>query len=201
MITPIYGMHTETRTCSLFYHDPSVEPLLSHPIIMFNIYMSSCFLFREMLPRSLGSIWIIGITHFMLSDFWPTIYLMLYWGIFHFRWDLRIFMESHDHLRLRDTHRDEDLFVILSWSSSGALLKSFILTCTFRHLDAIILPLLRCVFFIRGSDSVMDSDDEDRTPEDRWLEAIWFFWPITHLMPYWGIFIFWLRFVDLHWFS
>ena len=25
------------------------------------------------------------------------------------------------------------------------------------------------------------------------------FWPITHLVPYWGIFPFWLRFVDLHW--
>ena len=110
-------------------------------------------------------------------------------------------MESHDHLRLRDTRWDKDLFVILSWSSSGAFLESFILTRTFRHLDVIILPLLRCVFFIRGSDSVMDSDDEDRTPEDRWLEAIWFFWPITHLMPYWGIFSFWLRFVDLHWFA
>ena len=50
MITPIYRMRTETRTCSLFYHDPSVEPLLSHPGIMFDICMSSCFLFWETLP-------------------------------------------------------------------------------------------------------------------------------------------------------
>ena len=32
MITPTCGMHTETRTCSLFYHGPSMEPPLSHPI-------------------------------------------------------------------------------------------------------------------------------------------------------------------------
>ena len=167
-------MHTETRTCSLFYHDPSVEPLLSHPIIMFNIYMSSCFLFREMLPRSLGSIWIIGITHFMLFDFWPTIYLMLYWGIFHFGWDLRIFMESHDHLSLRDTHRDEDLFFILLWSSGGALLESFILTCTFQHLDVIMFLLLRYAFLIYESDSLMDIDDLEWTFDDGWFEVIWF---------------------------
>ena len=37
----------------------------------------------------------------------------------------------------------------------------------------------------------------------RWW-MIWYhlvFRPITHLMPYWGIFPFWLRFVDLHWFA
>ena len=48
---------------------------------------------------------------------------------------------------------------------------------------------------------VMDLDDEGRAPDDRWLEAIWFFWPITHLIPYWGIFSIRLRFVDLHWLS
>ena len=46
MITPTYGMHTDMRTCSLFYHDISMEPLLSHPtrLIFFGICMSSCFL-------------------------------------------------------------------------------------------------------------------------------------------------------------
>ena len=75
---------------------------------------------------------------------WFPIYhtSMPYWGIFHFGWDLRIFMELHDHLSLRDTHRDEDLFVILLWSSNGALLESFILTRTFRHLDVIMFLLL-----------------------------------------------------------
>ena len=27
------------------------------------------------------------------------------------------------------------------------------------------------------------------------------FWPTTHLMSYWGIFLFWLRFVGHHWFA
>ncbi|RVW75305.1 hypothetical protein CK203_055363 [Vitis vinifera] len=43
MITPTFGMRTEMRTCSLFYHDPSVEPLLSHLVIMFNIFEGCLF--------------------------------------------------------------------------------------------------------------------------------------------------------------
>ena len=52
MIIPTCGMHTETRTCSLFYHGSLVEPLLSHPIrlVFFSICMSSCLLFRETFP-------------------------------------------------------------------------------------------------------------------------------------------------------
>ena len=37
-----------------------------------------------------------------------------------------------------------------------------------------------------------------------WWWMIWchlIFRPTTHLMPYWGIFMFWLRFVDIHWFA
>ena len=37
-----------------------------------------------------------------------------------------------------------------------------------------------------------------------WWWMIWchlIFRPTTHLMPYWGIFSFWLRFVNLHWFA
>ena len=85
MITPTYRMHTETRTCSLFYHDPPVEPLLSYLVrpVFFSICMSSCFLFREMFPWRLGSIGIMEITHLMMDDFMspdfqPTIYLMPY---------------------------------------------------------------------------------------------------------------------------
>ena len=36
----------------------------------------------------------------------------------------------------------------------------------------------------------MDMDDYDHTFDDRWLEITWFFQPITHLMPHWGIFPF-----------
>ena len=95
MLTPTYWMHTETMTCSLFYHDPLVEPLLSHPVrlVFFSICMSSCFLFRETFPWRLGSIWITKITHLTMNDFMslgfrPTIYSMPYWGIFRFDWDL-----------------------------------------------------------------------------------------------------------------
>ena len=76
MLVPTHGMHVETRTCSSFYHDDSVEPLLSHLVrpVFFDICMSSCFLFWETFPWRLDSIWITGITHlimdyFVLSDF------------------------------------------------------------------------------------------------------------------------------------
>ena len=68
-------------------------------------------------------------------------------------------MESNGHLHLRDTRRDEDLFVILSWSSSGALLEPFSQARIFRHSNVVILPLLRYTFFICESDSVMNVDD------------------------------------------
>ena len=68
-------------------------------------------------------------------------------------------MELHDRLHLRDTRQDEDLFVILSWSSSGALIEPFNQAHIFWHSDVFILLLLRYAFFICESDSVMDVDD------------------------------------------
>ena len=56
------------------------------------------------------------------------------------------------------TPRD-DLFVILSWSSSGALLEPFSQARLFRHSDVVILPLLRYALLICESDSIMDVDD------------------------------------------
>ena len=93
MITPIYEMHTKTRTCSLFYHYPSVEPLLSHQVIIFDICMPSCFLFRETFPWHLGSFWVMEITHlmmddFMSPDFWSTIHLCHTGAYFCFGWEL-----------------------------------------------------------------------------------------------------------------
>ena len=35
---------------------------------------------------------------------------------FRFSWDLYTSIDLHDHTHLRDTHRDDDLIVILSWS-------------------------------------------------------------------------------------
>ena len=49
MILHAYEIRTETMTCSLFYHDSLVEPLLSHSVrsTLFGIQMSSCFLLGD----------------------------------------------------------------------------------------------------------------------------------------------------------
>ena len=123
MITSTCGMHTKTRTCSFFYHGPSMEPLLSHPIrpVFFGICMSSCFLFREMFSWRLGSLWITEIAHlimdgFMSPDFRPTIHLMPYWGIFSSR--LR-FTYLHGVACSSPLMR----YTLRRWPSSGASLE------------------------------------------------------------------------------
>ena len=55
------------------------------------------------------------------------------------------------------------MFIILSWSSSGAFLEPFSQARIFRHLDVVILPLLRYALLICESDSVMDLDYRDHT--------------------------------------
>ena len=92
-----------------------------------------------------------------------------------------------------------DWFTILSWSLGGASLEPFSQTRIFRHLYVIMLsPGIRLfdlwVWFSYGFG----------WPglHSWWLKTIWFFSrPITHLIPYWGIFPLRLRFVDLHWFA
>ena len=94
MITPTWGMHTETRTCSLSYHDLPGEPILS------DLVRCTLLTFRCPHASSLRYafwyvgwiqlwIWMIGITHLMidylmLSDFWLIPHLIPYWGIFSF---------------------------------------------------------------------------------------------------------------------
>ena len=56
-------------------------------------------------------------------------------------------MELHDHLHLRDTHRDNDLFVILSWSPSGDSFGPCSQAHTFLYLDVLMLLLLRDAFW------------------------------------------------------
>ena len=91
--------------------------------------------------------------------------------------------------------------IILSWSPSEVFLGPFSQAHTFRHLDVIMLFLRGYASLICGSDLVVNM---------KWLELhtwwwmIWcplIFWPTIHLIPYYGIFPFWLRFVDLHWFA
>ena len=52
MITPTCGMHTETRTCSLFYHGPSMEPPLSHPIKP--VFFRHLYVIMLLIPRDIS---------------------------------------------------------------------------------------------------------------------------------------------------
>ena len=102
-------------------------------------------------------------------------------------------VSCHPFFDLRDTHWDDDPPVKSLWSYP---VRS---THFGTYMSSCFLPGYASL--ICGSDSVMDLGDQDCIVDDWWLEAIWFFWPITHLIPYWGIFPLRLRFVDLHWFA
>ena len=71
-------------------------------------------------------------------------------------------MELHDHSHLRDAHRDEDVFVILSWSLGGASLEPSSQTRIFWHLYVIMLLIPRDISLMFG----FDLDYEDRTFDD-----------------------------------
>ena len=110
----------------------------------------------------------------MMSDF--SIYHTSDVILGHIPFRLR-FMDLHGvacSTHLRDTHWGDDLFIILSWSSSGASLEPSSQTHTFRHLDVIMIFLLGYAFLTCGSDSVMDVDDQDHTFDDGWFDVIWF---------------------------
>ena len=80
-------------------------------------------------------------------------------------------MELHARPHLWDTHRGDDLFVILSWFSGGVPLEPFGQTHTFQHLDVVILLLRDTSLLIRGSDSTVDLDYEDHTFDDGWFQV------------------------------
>ena len=110
-------------------------------------------------------------------------------------------MELHDHLHLRDTHRDDDLFVNLLWSASRAFFGPFNHAHTFWYLDVLMLLRLRDTFWYVDSINLWTWMTRiTHLVMDDWVSSD-FFRPTTHLMPYWGIFPFRLRFVDLHWFA
>ena len=151
-------------------------------------------------------IWITRITHLMMDDlrsfvfFWPITHLVPYWGIFRFGWDLRIFMESHDRLHLLDTCRDEDLFIILSWSSSGASLEPLNRVHTFC-IQMSSCFLLGDSSLMLGPDSVVDLDYQDHTFDNGWFEVVRSF-DLSHIWCHtWAYFPFRSRFVYSHWFA
>ena len=110
-------------------------------------------------------------------------------------------MELHVYPYLQDTRQDNDLFAILLWSPRGISLEPFSQTHTFSafgchhasHSRRHILDLLTRFSCGHGWLGL-----------HTWWWMIWYhliFWPTTHLMPYWGLFSFWLRFVNHHWFA
>ena len=100
MIVSIYEIHIETRTCSIFYHDPPVEPFLSHLVRLafFGIQMSSCFPFWGTPFLSVSPIqlwmWMTRTAHSMMDDLRPFDFFDLSHTWFHtrqyslFGWDL-----------------------------------------------------------------------------------------------------------------
>ena len=120
-IVPTYEIHIETRTCSLFYHDPPVEPFLSHSVwpTFFGIRMSSYLPFwgTPFLFVSLIQLWtwMTRTTHSMMDDLRPFDFFDLSHTWFHtgaysfFSWDLWISIDSHDHPQLRDACWVDDL--------------------------------------------------------------------------------------------
>ena len=86
-----YWTHTKMLTCSLPYHETSVNPLWIHLVgpSFFDIWFPAWYLFRETFPRYMDLIYITEITcsmidGFMSSNFQPIVHLMPYWGIFPF---------------------------------------------------------------------------------------------------------------------
>ena len=78
--------------------------------------------------------------------------------------------------------------LFLWWFFSGGSREPFSYARTSRHLDAIMLLHPRDTSWICGYDSVMDSGDQNCIVDDWWFDVIWSFRPVTHSMPYWGIF-------------
>ena len=84
-------------------------------------------------------------------------------------------MELYDHSNLRDACRDEGVFVILSWSLSGAHLESSSKARIFRHLYVIMLLILGDVFLTFR----FDLDYGNHTFDDGWFHVTPF--PTYHI--------------------
>ena len=108
-------------------------------------------------------------------------------------WDLQIFMELCDHSHLRGMRWDNDVFIIVSWSLVRASLEIFSQTHIFWHLVAIMLIILGDIHKCLGLIWIMEIAhlmmDDFMSPDFR---------PIVHFMPYWGIFPFCMRVIDLY---
>ena len=84
-------------------------------------------------------------------------------------------MELHDHSHLRDARRDNGVFVILSWSLSGAPLEPSNQARIFQHLYVIMLLILGDISLTFG----FDLDYRDHTFDDGWFHVTPF--PTYHI--------------------
>ena len=127
-------------------------------------------------------------------DFWPIVPLVPHWGISYFIWrftDPHGLARSSSFMRCslrcgRDRYLTEPLE---THPTRSALLDTWMPSCfSIREVH----PGSMCMI------SVMDLDDQYYMFDERWLHVILFFGPVAHLMPYWGIFPFWMIFTDFH---
>ena len=124
-------------------------------------------------------------------DFWPIIPLVPHWGMSHFIWR---FMDPHGLVRSsltgcssrrgHDRYLTEPLRSIHPgphFSTLGFHHASPPGRYVFGHVCMIQLWIRTTIVTCSMTDDFMSLD----------------FWPVVHLMPYWGIFPFWRIFIDL----
>ena len=181
-----YSIHTRTFTCSLLYHDTSVEPLwihLARPSRL-GIRLLSCFLFRDTSLGCVDLIYITEITCSMIDDSMSpdsrsTVHPMLYWGIYPFQ------------------TRSTDLHGVACLSPLARCRLRWLIGSLFYHglsVEPLLSHSVRPVFFgtymsscfllgyvslICGSDSVMVSGDQDCIVDD--LRLFDFFPDLSHI--------------------
>ena len=153
---------------------------------------------RYILDHGYDSVMDLDDQDYMFDDRWFHVTcssdLSHFWchtgAYFRFDWDLQVFIELHAHPHLRDTHRDDDPPVesLSSYPVRSALFGTYMSSCF----------LSGHAFLICGSDSVMDSGDQGCIVDDWWFDVSWSFGLVVHLMPYWGILPFRMRFMDFH---
>ena len=135
------------------------------------------------------------------SDFSIYHTSMPYWGIFPFSIEIYRSLWSHMIVLTYEIHF-ETMVCLLSYHdlpgkpllshSVRPVLFSILMSSCFSFWDTLLWfvdPIQLRTWMTKITHLVMD----DLVSSG--------FRPITHSMPYWGIFPFWLGFIDLHWFT
>ena len=149
-IVPTYEIHAKTRTCSLFYHDPPVEPFLSHSIrpIFFGIRMSSYFPCwgTPLLSVSLIQLWtwMTRTAHSMMDYLRPFDFSDLSHTWFHTR-AYSLFGWDYDHFQLQDARWADDLTSLCLDSPVEPFLSHSVGTIFFDVVMILGCSYLRCI--------------------------------------------------------